>query len=150
MSERKIIHATLVKLDGKGILLIGKSGSGKSDLALRLIENKKASLVADDIVDIVLQNGKLVGSVSQNLAGLLEVRNIGIIKYPYIESSSVDMLVNLTESSEEIERMPSNTKDVILGLEINKIDLYAKESSAADKVVAALRKFGQNTDERNG
>lgn len=150
MSERKIIHATLVKLDGKGILLIGKSGSGKSDLALRLIENKKASLVADDIVDIVLQNGKLVGSVPQNLAGLLEVRNIGIIKYPYIESSSVDMLVNLTESSEEIERMPSNTKDVILGLEINKIDLYAKESSAADKVVAALRKFGQNTDERNG
>lgn len=150
MSERKIIHATLVKLDGKGILLIGKSGSGKSDLALRLIENKKASLVADDIVDIVLQNGKLFGSVPQNLAGLLEVRNIGIIKYPYIESSSVDMLVNLTESSEEIERMPSNTKDVILGLEINKIDLYAKESSAADKVVAALRKFGQNTDERNG
>lgn len=52
------IHATLVSLNGKGILLTGKSGSGKSDLALRMIMEYQAQLVADDRVDLVLKNGK--------------------------------------------------------------------------------------------
>ena len=53
------IHATLVSLNGKGILLTGKSGSGKSDLALRMIMEYQAQLVADDRVDLVLKNGKV-------------------------------------------------------------------------------------------
>ena len=58
------IHATLVKLKNKGILIIGKSGSGKSDLALRLIMDKKAKLVADDRVDI--ENGDETDDVDRN------------------------------------------------------------------------------------
>lgn len=145
MVERTIIHATLVSLQNKGILLKGKSGSGKSDLALRLIENKGAILVADDMVELNIDNNRLIGKSPQNLAGLLEVRGIGIVRYPYEKTSTIDLIVDLQNTRENIERMPIMVKDVILGLEINKIDLYAEENSAPDKIVAALRKFGQNT-----
>lgn len=143
MVERKIIHATLVQLGGKGILLTGKSGSGKSDLALRLIENKAAKLVADDIVEIFEQNGKILGNAPKNMRGLLEVRGVGIVKYPCLKNAQIDMVVYLKDKPENVERMPIIAKDIILGLEINKIDLYAKENSAPEKIAAALRKFGQ-------
>ena len=144
MAERKIIHATLVQMDGKGILLTGKSGSGKSDLALRLIENRAAKLVADDMVEIFEQNGKIRGNAPKNLSGLLEVRGVGIVKYPCLENVQIDMVVCLKDKPEDVERMPIIAKDIILGLEINKIDLYAKENSAPEKIAAALRKFGQD------
>lgn len=144
MAERKIIHATLVQMDGKGILLTGKSGSGKSDLALRLIENRAAKLVADDMVEIFEQNGKIRGNAPKNLSGLLEVRGVGIVKYPCLEKAQIDMVVCLKDKPEDVERMPIIAKDIILGLEINKIDLYAKENSAPEKIAAALRKFGQD------
>lgn len=139
-----MIHATLVRMGKKGVLLIGKSGSGKSDLALRLIENKKAQLAADDVVEVFEQEKKLMGRAPKNLQGLLEVRNVGIVNYPFTEQTSVDMVVELKETLAEIPRMPTRQKELILGLEINKIDLYAKENSAPDKVVAALRRFEQN------
>ena len=145
MAECEVIHATLIRINGKGVLLKGKSGSGKSDLALRLLENKKAELVADDAVEISLQSGHIIGQAPQNLAGLLEVRGVGIVSYPYIEKSYIDMVVELKSSIDEIERMPLMQKEVILGLEINKIDLYAKENSAPDKVIAALRLLGEHS-----
>ncbi len=141
MAERKIIHATFIVINGKGVLLKGKSGSGKSDLALRLIENKNAELVADDAVEIYEKNGKIIGQVPQNLVGLLEVRGIGIVAYPYQEKAVIDMVVELKDDVDAIERMPLMQKEVIFGLEINKIDLYAKENSAPDKIIAALRLF---------
>lgn len=144
MAKNTIIHSTLVLLNGKGVLLSGKSGSGKSDLALRLIENKKAKLVADDAVELMVQSGKIIGKAPDNLAGLLEVRGVGIVNYPYQKEATVDIWVNLLENQENTERMPLLQKEVILGLAINKIDLYAKENSAPDKIVAALRNFGQN------
>ncbi|MBQ4400044.1 MAG: HPr kinase/phosphatase C-terminal domain-containing protein [Alphaproteobacteria bacterium] len=144
MVERKIIHATLVQMDGKGILLTGKSGSGKSDLALRLIENKAAKLVADDMVEIFERNSKILGNAPKNMRGLLEVRGVGIVKYPCLKNAQIDMVVNLKDKPEDVERMPIIAKDIILGLEINKIDLYAKENSAPEKIAAALRKFGQD------
>lgn len=144
MDERTIIHATLVSLQNKGVLLKGKSGTGKSDLALRLIESKGALLVADDMVELKVDNNRLIGQAPQNLAGLLEVRGIGIVRYPYEKESTIDLIVDLQNTRENIERMPIMIKDVILGLEINKIDLYAEENSAPDKIVAALRKFEQN------
>ena len=144
MVESTITHATLVILNGKGVLLSGRSGSGKSDLALRLIENKGAELVADDVVELNVRNGKLIGNAPDNLAGLLEVRGVGVVNYPYKKENTVDMFVALQNNSENVERMPIMQEEVILGLAINKIDLYAKENSAPDKVVAALRMFEQN------
>ena len=70
---------------------------------------------------------------------MLEVRGIGIIKYPFIEQTSVELIVHLTDNLEQVERMPKKQYENILGLEIPQIDLYAKENSAPDKVVTALK-----------
>ena len=85
MSDEISKHATLVEIAGKGVLLCGKSGAGKSDLAFRLIENHKAVLVADDVVLFTVQNGELYGEAPEKLKGLLEIRGVGIAKYPYFE-----------------------------------------------------------------
>ena len=133
MCKSMQIHATMVVCNGKGVLLKGASGSGKSDLALRLIAGKEAELVADDVVDLHKKEGVIFGTAPENLQGLLEVRGVGIVKYPFVNDVSVSLVVNLV-ASDKIERMPKNEYENILGVEIPKIDLYAKESSAPEKV----------------
>ena len=56
------VYASCVSVDGQGVLLIGGSGTGKSDLALRLIMDKKAVLVADDRVELELRNSLITAS----------------------------------------------------------------------------------------
>ena len=138
MCKRQQIHATLIECEGRGVLIRGSGGLGKSDLALRLIERKNARLVADDVVWLALENGKIFGSAPEILKGLLEVRGIGIVKYPYAEKVQVQLVVDLLKTAEEVERMPKNAHENILGVEIAKIDLYAKESSAPEKVLLKL------------
>ncbi|MFR8204974.1 MAG: HPr kinase/phosphorylase [Alphaproteobacteria bacterium] len=66
----------------KAFCLSGGSGTGKSDLALRLIMDKKAVLVADDRVELELRNSLITASAPLPLKGLLEVRGIGIMTFP--------------------------------------------------------------------
>ena len=100
----KNIHATCINLNSKGVLILGDSGSGKSDLALRLITMFSAKLVGDDRINIKKNNGNIIASSPDVLKGLLEVRGVGIIKIDYKEETSVDLVIKLT--SEKIERMP--------------------------------------------
>ena len=125
-------------MNGKAVLIKGKSGSGKSDLALRLLTDKNVHLVADDVVSLFLENNKVYGKAPENLQGLLEVRGVGVVKMPYVKQATVDLVVNLVDNPEEIERMPKIAHENILGLEIERIDLYAKECSAPEKVKIKL------------
>lgn len=138
-SETSNIYATCVSIKKAGILLLGKSGSGKSDLALRLIENKEAVLVADDRTDIYLKEGIIYAYAPQNLKGLLEVRGVGIVKVPYIEDIAVKMAVELVDSAEKVERMPEAEFFEFKGCRLPLIKLYAFEVSAADKIVIKLK-----------
>lgn len=138
MSETQIIHATLVDFNGKGILLRGKSKSGKSDLALRLIADKGAKLVADDMVILCAEDGHVFGQAPENLRGLLEVRGIGIAQLPYIAKSRIFLLADLIDDVSQIERMPKDAQESIFGVEIEQIDLYAKENSAPEKILLKL------------
>ncbi|MHA1114324.1 MAG: HPr kinase/phosphorylase, partial [Alphaproteobacteria bacterium] len=81
-----LVHATCVSLWGAGILLRGPSGSGKSDLALRLIDGG-AVLVADDQVSLELRDGGLFASPPAATAGKLEVRGVGIVTVPFDEEA---------------------------------------------------------------
>ncbi|MBT6330605.1 MAG: serine/threonine protein kinase [Kordiimonadaceae bacterium] len=99
-----LYHASCVELGGKGILIEGPSGSGKSDLSLRLID-AGAKLVSDDYVDIRNENGTLVGYGPPNIEGMLEIRGIGLLKTDYIKSSPLYLTLELTPR-DEIERLP--------------------------------------------
>jgi serine kinase of HPr protein (carbohydrate metabolism regulator) len=132
------IHATCVVLQNFGVLLLGKSGAGKSDLALRLIADRGARLVADDRVDITVKDGKIQASAPQILQGLLEVRGVGIIKTDFVPSAEIKLVVELVSSSTNIERMPEPSLYQIQDVSIPKICLNPFEISATAKILAAL------------
>lgn len=130
------IHASCISLDGRGILFLGASGAGKSDLSLRLITSFGAKLVADDRVDIKITDNKVIASAPDILKGLLEVRGIGIISLPLQDSVEVNLVVNLTTAP--LERLPEKSFYEIAGVSLPQISLNPFETSASAKVLAAL------------
>ena len=99
-----LVHASCVAVGGRGVLLRGPPGAGKSDLALRLIE-AGAILVADDQVALTSSGGTLFAEPPARIAGLLEVRGIGIVSMDYVPQCPVDLVIDLAEP-QAIERMP--------------------------------------------
>lgn len=132
------VYATSVDINGFGILIIGDSGSGKSDLALRLIENKGAVLVADDRTDLQQEDGQLTASSPKNIEGLLEVRGIGIIKQPFVPKTCVKLVVRAS-SKENVERYPNDMFYENQGVSVPSVTLNLLEPSAPDKVVVKLK-----------
>lgn len=133
------IHASCVCINGRGLLLLGASGSGKSDLALRLIENKKAVLVADDRVDLSITKGKLYASPPEILKGLLEVRGVGIMTIPFCSQTEVCLAIKLMPDFKTVERLPEEEFFVFKDTKIPQLSLYPFESSAPDKIVIKLK-----------
>ena len=114
--------------DGDGILLLGPSGSGKSDLALRLL-GRGFDLVADDRVDI--DDG--VAAAPAALAGLLEVRGLGIVRLPYAPTARLALVAELGAPA---DRLPAQARHAGLGLPLIRLDPAA--ASAPERVVLAL------------
>jgi serine kinase of HPr protein (carbohydrate metabolism regulator) len=158
MSASVNIHASCVRLAsaGKalgapasaGVLLIGKSGSGKSDLAFRLI-GLGAQLVADDRTDLSLRRGKLFASAPRALAGLLEIRGIGIVDLPHARNVRIVLAVELSTT---VGRWPERRFFVPpRALAIPTKDrpplvfLSAFEASAPIKVIAAVAALHNRT-----
>lgn len=131
------IHATCIDYQGTGILIIGPSGSGKSDLALRLIMNKNAKLVADDRTDIWNQNGKLAAACPNAILGQMEVRGIGICAFPPCPQTEIKLVVNLLLPPQKPERLPVAETACLCGINIPQISLNGLEASAPDKVILA-------------
>ncbi|MBP5399858.1 MAG: HPr kinase/phosphatase C-terminal domain-containing protein [Alphaproteobacteria bacterium] len=133
----KNIHANAVCLKNKGILITGPSGSGKSDLTLRLILNHNAVLISDDRTLVECSNGVLKASCPQNIRGMLEVRGVGICNFNTKPTAKISLIVKLVSSRAKIERLPEIKTTEILGIKIPTIELYAFESSAPEKIIAA-------------
>ena len=91
---RTLLHASCVELAGTGVVLLGPSGSGKSDLALRLIDGG-AQLVADDRVVVERQGDRLMARPPEAIAGLIEVRGLGIMRVDHRASSALGLVVAL-------------------------------------------------------
>ena len=111
------IHATLVAIgreDGAelGALFLGPPGSGKSDLALRLIHDG-ALLVADDQVEVSFAHGGLWGAVPDKIAGLIEARGIGLLTVPALPRAKLVLAVDLGQT--EPDRLPPFRSVTILG-----------------------------------
>ncbi len=131
------IHATVVSIDGNGIVFCGPSGSGKSDLALRLIDDG-ADLVADDRCDLVTRGDMVIASPPDEIAGLLEVRGLGIYRFGFVAAIPVALVVDMSPA-DAIERLPEPASCTDWGPAIPCIQLAPFEASAANKVRVALR-----------
>ena len=137
MSESLRLHATAVAIDGKAVLLRGPSGSGKSDLALRLID-AGARLVADDQSELRRHRDDLRVRAPATIAGLFEVRGIGILRLDTLTEAPVRLIADLV-GDDRIERLPSRRTVAILGIAVPLIEIAPFEASAAAKLRLALR-----------
>ncbi|MCB2108441.1 MAG: HPr kinase/phosphatase C-terminal domain-containing protein [Rhodobacteraceae bacterium] len=126
------VHATCIAIAETGILIRGPSGSGKSDLALRLIDGG-AVLVADDYVDIAPAGGRLEAATPGAIAGLIEVRGFGVVRIPYRAKVMIGLAVDL-RPVEDIERLPDRTTTSIEGVSVPWIELDAQQPSAAARI----------------
>jgi serine kinase of HPr protein (carbohydrate metabolism regulator) len=132
-----LIHGTAVALGHAGILLRGPSGSGKSDLALRLVD-AGACLIADDQVELSAESGEIVMRAPASIAGMMEARGIGILRLPRLAGVGLRLVVDLVEPG-QIERLPERRFVELLGLAIPLIALAPFEASAAAKLRWALK-----------
>ena len=129
------LHASCAARDAHGVLLLGPSGSGKSDLLLRLLDRGFA-LVADDRVDVEAGTAKAPGA----LAGLIEIRGLGILRFPYVLEARVALAVALgpggQDRGQDGERLPDPRRDPYLGVPSIRLDPWP--ASAPLRVSLAL------------
>lgn len=128
----RTIHATAVAIANRGVLLVGASGSGKSDLALRLID-RGATLIADDRVEVVVEEDRVWLSAPPQIAGLMEVRGVGLVRMPHVPAPAalvVDLML-------EPERLPQPMMREVEGMALPLIAVRPFEETAAIKIEMA-------------
>ena len=132
----ELMHATAVAINGAGVLLLGPSGSGKSDLALRLID-RGAVLISDDGVLVDAGTQAPILRTAPNIAGMIEMRGVGIVDMPFADEVPLHLVVTLAVDA---IRLPSADQSMeIAGSQVCFIALSAFEASAPLKVERALR-----------
>ena len=133
------VHASTVAIEGRAVMISGPSGSGKSDLALRLMD-RGFKLVSDDQTLVRRDGDRLIASAPPAIAGKIEVRGIGILEVETATDVPIALLVELTS---DIQRLPDDARQrPILGIALPIVSIDAMTASAAAKVVLALQRLG--------
>lgn len=133
------LHCSTVAIGGRAVMIEGRSGSGKSDLALRLID-RGARLVSDDYT-IARRKGKLLlASPPETIAGKIEVRGIGLVEMDHIADQPVALVVQLFDT---VDRMPATPElRVIAGVSVPVMKIAPMENSAPIKIELAMEAYG--------
>jgi len=134
--EAVLVHATAVAIGGRAVLLRGPSGSGKSDLALRLID-AGARLVSDDQTRIWRNGNVLMTRAPKPIAGLIEVRGVGIVRLEPLPMARLALIADLV-AVQHVERLPEPSSETIFGLTIPRVAIAPFEASAPIKLRLAL------------
>lgn len=139
--ERVNLHATTVVLDGYGVLIFGQSGSGKTALAMTLIERFQAagnfaSLVADDRIWLTSVNGRLIATAPDTIAGLSEMRGFGPAYMRHEPQAVIDLVVALDDAS-VAPRHRGDESETILGTILPKLVLASRDAAASARAVQA-------------
>lgn len=137
-------HGTVVDIAGAGVMLRGPSASGKSDLALRLMD-RGATLVADDQVLVRPGRRGAIASAPEALYGRLEVRGVGLLSMPAIKTTRLQLVVDLVDVG-AVPRLPDFAQVDIAGIQIASLRLNAFEQSTPIKielVAASTDRIGQ-------
>lgn len=134
------VHGTCVALGARAVLLRGPSGAGKSDLAFRLIREDASGetrLVADDQVVLREASSRLVASAPAVLAGLVELRGLGLVALPSIPEAPVTLIADLV-ARVSVPRIAEPRHEAILGIRLPVIALHAFDGTATAKLRLAL------------
>jgi len=133
------VHASTVAIEGRAVLITGPSGSGKSDLTLRLLDRGFA-LVSDDQTIVRRDGDRLLASPPPTIAGKLEIRGIGIVDMATLTDQPIALIVELTS---DIQRLPDDNRErPILGVNLPFVSIDAMAASAPSKVALALDRLG--------
>lgn len=133
------LHTSCVAIGGRAVLIGGRPGKGKSDLALRLID-RGASLVSDDYTYVRRVSGQLLASAPDTIAGKMEIRGVGIVEFEPSKDIPVALFVDLDHDPDRLP--PEGESRTTAGIAIPVIRLSALEPSAPIKVETALSLIG--------
>jgi serine kinase of HPr protein (carbohydrate metabolism regulator) len=140
------LHATSVAIAGRVVLLRGPSGSGKSDLALRLID-RGAALVSDDYTLVKRVEGRLIATAPDTIRGKMEVRGIGIVAMAALSDAPVALIADLFDP---VDRMPLEpVHRNVAGIDVPVVKIAPFEASAPIKVELALKALGLEAPDRS-
>jgi len=141
MSAPETVHASAVLVGELGVLVRGASGAGKSSLVWELITARpdEARLVADDRVILVAAHGRLVADVPQNIAGLIELRGVGIVSVPHVAPVVVRLVVDLL-AAEACPRLPQtgDARVRLAGVDLPRLALPGGIGGGAARLQAAM------------
>jgi len=136
------LHTSCVAKHGAAVLISGRSGSGKSDLTLRLID-RGATLVSDDYTIVRRVSGRLLASAPANILGKIEAHGLGILEFETTADVPVALFVDLDR---EAERLPDPIVSIVVaGITLPLVAVNSFEASAPIKVELALDRFGLKT-----
>ena len=139
-------HAGLIALYSAGgwagVLIEGASGVGKSDLSLRCL-TLGFRLVADDRTDLWTCEGRLFGAAPRPIAGLIEVRGLGVLPEPTLRFAEIRLAVRCLAPTDALERMPDPAARRLLGVSVPQVAVRSCEASAPQKVLRALSLLGR-------
>jgi len=141
MSEAGNIHATAILLGDRGILITGRSGAGKTTLALALVRECRsrgrfAALVADDQLFVSARGGRLLCSVPVSITGLAEIYGLGPQAIQAEPSMVVDLVVRLVPDA-VAPRFQDEAVEQLAGCDVPRIDVAERNLAAAGPAVAA-------------
>ncbi|MDB5393470.1 MAG: putative HPr kinase/phosphorylase, regulates carbohydrate metabolism [Rhodospirillales bacterium] len=131
-----MVHATCIAFAGRGVLLRGPPGSGKSDLALRAIA-EGARLIADDQVALARSGENVIASAPSALHGMIEIRGLGIMRVEAAAEAEIALVADLVDAA-SLERLPDRRHCEILDVELPWLALAPFQSSALVKLRFAL------------
>src|SRR4030095_12105753 len=128
------LHASTVALDGRAVLISGPSGSGKSDLALRLLD-RGFTLVSDDQTIVRKASGRVLASAPPTIHGKLEIRGVGIVEMETVSDIPVALFVELAS---DIQRLPDDSRErLVLDVKPPLIRVAASTAAAPPQVALA-------------
>jgi HPr kinase/phosphorylase len=135
--KKSILHGTAVERGGEAVFLCGPSGSGKSDLAFRLIMGHGFILVADDQVEFRLRLDRPHAHAVTPIEGLLEMRGVGLVKFDPAHSAALKLVVDLVPR-ESVPRLPDWGSAEIAGVSVPRLALHAFDASTPLKILKAM------------
>lgn len=144
MTADETIHASALVVDGRGVLIRGASGSGKSALLLSVLyfERPNAALVADDRVAVTNVDNRLVAQPPAGLAGKIEVRGQGVFDQPYAATVPIDLVVDLLPAAECIRfPEPEERRTQIKGVWVSRIMVAAGAGDGPARIAFALARM---------